>query len=88
MVDVSWYVFISASTLDKYSVSKEFPKTDRVVGDYFLVDTKIFNLVHKLLLEWLNGLRNAKMCRRAYANSEGPDQTAHSRSLIRAFAVR
>ena len=25
---------------------------------------------------------------RAYADSKGPDQTAHLRSLIRAFAVR
>ena len=31
---------------------------------------------------------HAKTCLRAYANSEGPDQTAHPRSLIRAFTVR
>ena len=27
-------------------------------------------------------------CFQAYADSEGPDQTAHPRSLIRAFTVR
>ena len=32
--------------------------------------------------------RHAKMSLRAYANSEGPDQPAHPRSLIRAFATR
>ena len=31
---------------------------------------------------------HAKPCLRAYADSEGPDQTAHPRSLIRAFTVR
>ena len=36
----------------------------------------------------LFGLRHAKTCLRAYADSEGPDQTAHPRSLIRAFTVR
>ena len=30
---------------------------------------------------------HAKTCLRAYADSEGPDQTAHPRSLIRAFPV-
>ena len=30
----------------------------------------------------------SKMCLRTYASSEGPDQPAHPRSLIRAFAVR
>ena len=32
--------------------------------------------------------RHAKKCIRAYADSEGQDQPAHPRSLIRAFAVR
>ena len=32
--------------------------------------------------------RHAELCFRAYADSEGPDQTAHPCSLIRAFAVR
>ena len=32
--------------------------------------------------------RYAKTCPRAYAESEGPDQPAHPRSLIRAFTVR
>ena len=32
--------------------------------------------------------RLAKMCILAYADSEGPDQPAHPRSLIRAFPVR
>ena len=31
---------------------------------------------------------HAKTCLRLYAESEGPDQPAHPRSLIRAFAVR
>ena len=31
---------------------------------------------------------HAKTCLRAYAGSEGPDQTAHSRSLIRIFTAR
>ena len=35
----------------------------------------------------LNGPRHAKTCLRAYADMEGTDQTAHPRSLIRAFAV-
>ena len=30
----------------------------------------------------------AKTCPQAYADSEGPDQTAHPRILIRAFSVR
>ena len=30
----------------------------------------------------------AKTCLRAYADSEGPDQPAHLRNLIRTFAVR
>ena len=34
------------------------------------------------------GPPSAKTCLRAYADSEGPDQPAHPRSLIRAFAVR
>ena len=34
------------------------------------------------------GPRHAKTCPRAYADIEGPDQPAHLRSLIRAFAVR
>ena len=34
------------------------------------------------------GLRYAKTCLRAYADSEGTDQTARKRSLIWAFAVR
>ena len=33
-------------------------------------------------------LRHAKTSLQAYADSEGPDQPAHPRSLIRAFAVR
>ena len=33
------------------------------------------------------GSRHAKTCLRACADSEGPDQTAHSRSLIWAFPV-
>ena len=33
------------------------------------------------------GPRHAKMCLRAFAYSEGPDQPAHPRSLIRAFTV-
>ena len=33
------------------------------------------------------GPRHAKTCLRAYADSEGPDQTAHPRSMLRAFAV-
>ena len=38
----------------------------------------------------LVGPRHAKVCRRVHvcADSEGPDQTAHTRSLIKAFAVR
>ena len=32
--------------------------------------------------------RHVKTCLRAYADSEGPDQTAHPRSLIRTFTVR
>ena len=32
--------------------------------------------------------RAMEKCLRAYADSEGPDQTAHPRSLIRAFTVR
>ena len=32
--------------------------------------------------------RHAKTYLGAYADSEGPDQTAHQRSLIRAFTVR
>ena len=36
----------------------------------------------------LYGSSHGKTCLRAYADSEGPDQTAHPRSLIRAFAVR
>ena len=35
-----------------------------------------------------HGPHHAKMYLRAYADNEGPDQTAHPRSLIRAFAVR
>ena len=35
-----------------------------------------------------NGSRHAKTCLRAYEDSEGPDQPAHPRSLIRVFAVR
>ena len=31
---------------------------------------------------------DAETCLRAYAGSKGLDQTAHPRSLIRAFAVR
>ena len=34
------------------------------------------------------GLRHAKICPWAYVDSEGPDQPAHLRSLIRALAVR
>ena len=34
------------------------------------------------------GPRLAKTRLRAYADNEGPDQTAHLRSLIRALAVR
>ena len=34
------------------------------------------------------GPRHAKTCLRVHADSEGPDQTAHPRSLIRAFIVR
>ena len=33
-------------------------------------------------------LCHAKTYLRAYEDSEGPDQTAHPRSLIRAFAFR
>ena len=33
-------------------------------------------------------MRHAKTCFRAYADSEGPDQPAHSRCLIRTFTVR
>ena len=33
------------------------------------------------------GPHHAKMCLWAYADSEGPDQPAHLRRLIRAFAV-
>ena len=36
----------------------------------------------------LRGLRHAKTCLWVYADSEGPDQPAHPRSLIRAFIVR
>ena len=36
----------------------------------------------------LCGLRHAKKCLRACSESKDPDQTAHLRSLIRAFAVR
>ena len=35
----------------------------------------------------LYGRCQAKTCLRAYADSEAPDQTAHMRSLIRAFTV-
>ena len=35
-----------------------------------------------------NWASHAKTCLLAYAGSEGPDQPAHPRSLIRAFAVR
>ena len=31
---------------------------------------------------------HSKMCLRAYANSDGPDEPAHPRSYISAFAVR
>ena len=34
-----------------------------------------------------DGPCRAKTCLRAYADSEGPDQHAHPRTLIRAFAV-
>ena len=36
----------------------------------------------------MNWPRYAKTYLRTYADSEGPYQTAHTRSLIRAFAVR
>ena len=36
----------------------------------------------------LNGSNHAEACLRAYADSKGPDQPAHSRSLIRAFTFR
>ena len=32
--------------------------------------------------------RHTETCLRAYSDSEGPDQTAHPRSLIWGFAVR
>ena len=35
-----------------------------------------------------NGPCQAKTCIRAYADSEGPDQPAHPRSLIRVSAIR
>ena len=35
----------------------------------------------------LKGLRQTKINLRAYADSDGPDQTAYSLSLIRVFAV-
>ena len=36
----------------------------------------------------INGPHHVKTSPWAYADSEGPDQTAHPRSLIRAFPVR
>ena len=50
--------------------------------------------LHKRLLSistcvvWLIGLCHAITCLQAYADGEGPDQPAHSRSLIRAFTDR
>ena len=40
------------------------------------------------IIQKKRGPRREKTCLRAYADSEGPDQTAHARSLIRTFTVR
>ena len=36
----------------------------------------------------INGPRHAKICLRAYAASEGPDQPSHPCSLIKVFTIR
>ena len=49
---------------------------------------ELFDLMPCSLFLNEEGLRHAKTCLRAYADNEGPDQTAHLRSLIKAFAAR
>ena len=66
---------------------------EKVFTDSFAIEwsggirVKIFlNMDMKLIKSiWQH---HAKLCLGAYADSEGPDQPAHSRSLIRAFTVR
>ena len=40
------------------------------------------------LFIYIYGPRRAETWHLAYADNEGPDQTAHPRSLIRAFIIR
>ena len=53
---------------------------------YRLLVTKGYCISIFLYLIYM--LRRAKECLRACADSEGPDQPAHSRSQIRDFTVR
>ena len=45
------------------------------------------DIKYDIIKKLTNGPRHAKMCLWAYADWEGPDQTAHLRSLICAFPV-
>ena len=62
---------------------------DKKNNDIIFTFQTILNLAAKLItLANLCEPRRAKTCLRAYAHSEGPDQPAHPRSLIRPFTVR
>ena len=52
----------------------------------FVAPTVICTLFLRCVSYGLRVMRKTRL--RAYADSEGPDQPAHSRSLIRAFTVR
>ena len=56
---------------------------------YFVVQKFYISFFGQYIMhESIIGPRHAKPRLRAYADSEGPDQTARSRSLIRPFTAR
>ena len=55
---------------------------------FALLDSKAINRSYVFSFNCLYGPRHAKMCFLEYADSNGPDQHVHARSVTGAFTVR
>ena len=72
----------------KTAISNALASTDRHIPSYLAGLNKTRNFLKNINGLRLNGPQRAKTSLWGFANNKGPDQPAHTHSLISAFVVR
>ena len=77
-----WLIRCSLANSNQYAL---FHGKIRKISEFFAENGTLSEAMQN---STVYGPRTAKRCLQSYADCEGPDQTVHSHSLIRAFTVR